>query len=419
MNDLIAYPNGLRLVVNHVPTVRSVSMGIWVGAGSTKETTANNGISHFTEHVMFKGTDKYTAFDVANAFENLGAAINAFTGKEATCYYVKSIDEYAEKCFETLSHIFTRSSFDAAELDKERKVIIEEINMVEDSAEDICYDLLADTLYKGTALGHTILGPIDNVKRFTRYDVIAYMDELYNADNIVVSVSGNMDTRTADKLVRKYLLNEVRSNKTVKAGVDKLNVKGGYAEKIKDFEQSNIGISYPSVEFRNAEMPAQNVFNIAFGGCMGSRLFQRVREQMGLAYSVYSSPIAYLKNGNFNIMLNITAANTEKVLKATMAEIDAVIKSGITKEEFEKSKIQLKSALVFSEENIHNMMTSQGKLMLLTGELYSVDSRIEEIDNVTVSDINKFIKKTFETDKACAAYVGKEPRADIMKIING
>ncbi len=419
MNELITYSNGLRLVVNRNPSVRSVAAGIWVGAGSAEETADNNGISHFTEHVMFKGTDKLNAFEIANAFESIGASVNAFTGKEATCYYAKSIDEYAEKCFEKLSHIFTRSAFKAEELDKERKVIIEEINMVEDAPEDICFDLLAGTLYENSPLGRTILGPIENVKRFTRNDVSAYMDELYNADNIVVSFSGNIAAGEADKLVRKYLLGEIRSNKTVKKEKKSIAVKGGCAVRIKDFEQSNIGISYKSLEFRHPMIPAQNIFNTIFGGSMGSRLFQRVREQLGLAYSVYSSPLAYVKNGNFNIVLNITAANTEKALRAVKNEIDRAVAEGVTREEFEKAKIQLKSAFVFSEESVQNMMTSQGKFMLLANELYSVDKRIEEIDAITLNDVNEFIKTTFTGGNVCAAYVGKETGVDVLGIIKG
>lgn len=416
MNELIRYPNGLRLVVDYNPSVRSVAFGIWVGAGSTKETQQNNGISHFTEHVMFKGTDRYTAFDIANTFEGMGALVNAFTSKEGTCYYVKSVDEYTEKCFSTLAHIFTHSSFDADELDKERKVIVEEINMGEDSPEDICYDMLAQAMYPDAPLGRTILGPIDNVQRFTRYDVLAYMDQYYNADNIVVSVAGNLGAKEADKLVRTYLLGEIRTNKTptsANVSTEKSNV----AMRIKDFEQSNIGISYPSLPFHHPRTSVQSVFSILFGGGMSSRLFQRIREQLGLAYSVYSTPLSYTHSGNFNIMLNITAANTQKVLEAVKKEIADIVATGVNAEEFHRAKIQLKSALVFSEENIQNIMTSQGKLMLYAGELYNVDKRIAEIDAVTQTDVNAFLRELLIPEKLCAAYVGKDPETDIEAIL--
>lgn len=419
MNRLIKYPNGLRLVVSHNPAVRSVVMGIWVGAGSTYEIAENNGISHFTEHVMFKGTDKFSAFDIANSFESMGALINAFTGKEATCYYTKAVDEYAEKCFSMLAHIFTKSAFDAGELDKERKVIIEEINMGEDSPEDICYDLMAQALYGNSSLGQTILGPIDNVRRFTRDDVLSYMDKLYNADNIVISVSGNMDVETADNLVKKYILNEIRQNKTECTACGTIAVKSNMLTRIKDFEQSNIAVSFPSVPFNHSLSTTQSVFSILFGGGMSSRLFQRIREQMGLAYSVYSSPLAYINNGNFNVVLNITAANTEKAVAAAVREISDIVRDGVTEEEFIKAKIQLKSALVFSEESIQNVMSSQGKLMLLSDELYSVDEKLKEIEDVTLDGVNGFIRKYLTTERACAAYVGKESGVDIMRIVKG
>lgn len=419
MNELIKYPNGLRLVVSHNPAVRSVVMGIWVGAGSTREIAENNGISHFTEHVMFKGTDRYSAFDIANSFESMGALINAFTGKEATCYYTKSVDEYAEQCFSMLAHIFTKSAFDADELDKERKVIVEEINMGEDSPEDICYDLIAQALYGKSSLGQTILGPIENVRRFTRDDVLLYMDKFYNADNIVISFSGNMDAETADRLVRKYVLNEIRQNATDRTVCATIDVKSDTLTRIKDFEQSNIAISFPTVPFNDELSSTQSVFSILFGGGMSSRLFQRIREQMGLAYSVYSSPLAYKNNGNFNVVLNITAANTQKAVTAAVKEINDIVRDGVTREEFIKAKIQLKSALVFSEESIQNIMSSQGKLMLLADELYSVDKKIGEIDEVTLDGVNSFIRKYLTMERACAAYVGKECGVDIMSIVKG
>lgn len=419
MNRTIQYENGLRLVVGDNPAVRSVAMGIWVGAGSVKENEKNNGISHFTEHVLFKGTDKYSAFDIANLFESMGAMVNAFTGKEATCYHVKSVDEYAERCFAALAHIFTQSSFDPDELNKERKVIVEEINMVEDTPEDICYDLLASTMYADAPLGRTILGPIENVQRFTRDDVFAYMDELYNADNIVVSMAGNITVKDADRLVRTYLLPYVRNGKTKKSEPHCVDVCGKAGVRVKDFEQSNIGIGYPSLPFHDPRIPTQSVFSIVFGGGMSSRLFQRIREQMGLAYSVYTSPLAYKNNGSFNILLNITPANTRKALEAVRKEVENVVQNGIGEEEFCKAKIQLKSALVFSEENILNSMTAQGKLLLLADELYSVDKRIAEIDAVTLDDVQRFVRETLSNPCVCTSYVGKETDVDVLDVLRG
>ena len=417
MNQKIVYPNGLRVVVDTNPSVRSVAAGIWVGAGSVKESESENGISHFTEHVMFKGTDKYSAFDIAGAFEGYGAHVNAFTGKEATCYYVKSVDEYAEKCFELLSHIFLHSAYDPDELDKERKVIVEEINMEEDAPEDICYDLLAATMYPDSALGRTILGPIENVNRFTREDVLSYREKFYNADNIVVSFSGHITPEEADKLVRRYFINDLSGRKSCNASLPPLTVKSNFSKRIKDFEQTNVGISYPSVPFGDPRYAAQSIFGILFGGGMSSRLFQRIREQMGLAYSVYASPILYTSSGSFDILLNITAANTKKAVEAVKREIDEVLQKGVTEEEFIRAKVQMKSSLVFSQESVQNMMTAQGKLMLLSDKLYSVDQRIAEADAVTKEEVETFLRGLLVPSGVCAAYVGKSNGTDIMEIL--
>ena len=206
MNKLIEYDNGLKVVVYSVPGVRSVACGYWAGVGSGNETAQINGLSHFTEHMMFKGTKDMTPFDIANAFESLGANVNAFTSKECTCYYVKSVDEYGEKCFELLSKIMFESTFDKGELDKERKVIVEEINMVEDSPEDICYDYIASATFGNEGLGQTILGPIDNVLRFDGDDIRSHLKNFYVPGNMVIAFSGNITAQQADALVRKYTL---------------------------------------------------------------------------------------------------------------------------------------------------------------------------------------------------------------------
>ena len=417
MNQKIVYPNGLRVVVDTNSSVRSVAAGIWVGAGSVKESARENGISHFTEHVMFKGTDKYSAFDIANAFEGYGANVNAFTGKEATCYYVKSVDEYAERSFQMLSHIFLYSVYDPDELDKERKVIVEEINMEEDSPEDICYDLLAATMYPNSSLGHTILGPIENVNRFTREDVLAYREKFYNADNIVVSFSGNITPEEADRLVRRYFIDDLSDRKSTEAILAPIAVTSKFSKRIKDFEQTNVGISYPSVPFGDPRYAAQSIFGILFGGGMSSRLFQRIREQMGLAYSVYASPLLYTNNGNFDILLNITAANTKRAVEAVKKEIDEVLAKGITEEEFLRAKIQMKSSLVFSQESVQSRMTAQGKFMLLADKLYSVDQRIADADAVTKEEVERFLRALFVPNGVCAAYVGKPNDTDIMEIL--
>ena len=412
MEKLIRYENGLRVIVDTVPGLKTVAAGIWVHMGSSKEHPEINGLSHFTEHMMFKGTDKLSAYEIADAFESFGAHINAFTGKECTCYYVKSIDEHAESCFELLSHIFCDSVFDEAELDKERNVILEEINMVEDTPEDICYDLLAESLYGGCPIGQTILGSPKNVKQFKQKDVSAFVNQFYCAENTVISLAGNLTLSDADQYVRKYVLPKICGRKSRAAEVSAFSKNRTHTERIKDFEQSNIAIGFPSLPFNDKRASVQNVLNIILGGGMSSRLFQAIREKLGLAYSVYSAPSAFIHNGSFNIVLNISPDNTQKTLNAVAAELKKVLGGDITQKELIRAKTQLKSAMIFARENVQSIMNANGKLLTVAGEVYDINRKISEIEAVKISEVNQFAAETFRDETLSTAYVGKAYKAD-------
>lgn len=414
MTELLKYKNGLRVVVNTVRGVRSVASGFWVGVGSAYEDEKINGLSHFTEHVTFKGTDAHDAFAIAHEFESYGAAFNAFTSKECTCYYVKSIDEYAENCFSLLGEILLRSVYADAELDKERKVVIEEINMVEDTPEDICYDELAAAAYGNESLGRTILGPIKNVRGFKHSDVAKFTDEFYTAGNIVIAFAGNVTADNADRLVKKYVLPYIKAGNRAKLYATPNPNARECKMRIKDFEQANLALYFPSVSAYSPEANVCALTSVAFGGGMSSRLFQSVRERRGLAYSVYSSPSAYTKTGAFNIFLNISEENTDKALTAVREEIDALLQSGLTDEELDRSKVQLKSSLVFAGENVQSIMSSCGKVMLGNNELFDFDKKIALIDAVTKEDVLSYVRRTFDYAKMNAAYVGKKTKADIL-----
>lgn len=416
MNKLLKYDNGLRVVVCEMPGVRSVSAGFWVGVGSSLESAEINGMSHFTEHMMFKGTDELTPFDIANKFESFGANVNAFTGKESTCYYFRSIDEYCEECFDLLSQIVYKSTFNPVELDKERKVIVEEINMVEDSPEDICYDEIATAVYGNGGYGQTILGPIGNVMRYSKSDVDSFVSRFYTPNNLIIALAGNVTLEKADKLVRKYVLPLVSNNKLDKKPASSDKNSRVYRERIKDFEQSNIALAFPAFQFNSEESMTLAALNAIMGGGMSSRLFQSVREQQGLAYSVYTSPSAFVNSGTFNVYLNISEVNTEKSLLAVKNEIDMLLKNGITAEELERTKVQLKSSLVFAEESVQSVMLAAGKLLIMKDEVYDASDKIAKIDAVTIQSVNDLAKRIFNYEKINCAYVGKKTSVDIMKL---
>ncbi len=414
MIKTLQYENGLRAAIMPMHGIRSVAVGFWVGAGSRYESEDINGLSHFTEHMMFKGTDKLTPFDIANKFESYGANMNAFTSKECTCYYYKAMDEYAEKCFDLMSSIMYESTFPAEELDKERKVIVEEINMVEDSPEDICYDKLACANYGESGLGQTIIGSIDNVLRFTGDDIRAYMDKMYVPNNMFLAFAGNISEEVADKWIKTYVfprfstkIKPIECKKTV-------SQKRKFECRIKDFEQSNIGLSFASIPFGDELTSTQLALSVILGGGMSSRLFQSIREQKGLAYSVYTSPSNYRDVGTLNVSINYSEENTQKVLKAVKEEIDLIKRDGITADELLRTKVQLKSSLVFSNESVQSCMMSIGKQMVYGGPVLDTDRRIEDIDKLSVEDVNDFARRVLDYEKMNAAYVGKKTSVDVL-----
>ncbi|MCH5164478.1 MAG: insulinase family protein [Clostridiales bacterium] len=411
MAELINYPCGLRLIVENNPFVRSVAASVWVNTGSAMENKENNGISHYIEHVLFKGTDKLSAFDIANAFESRGAAVNAFTSKEATCFYFKSIDSDTEKCFSTLSELFFHSVFAQNELDSERNVVIEEINMEDDSPEDICYDLLAKALYGEHPLGMSVLGPRENVKRFNKPDILEYMGNQYCAQSIVIAFVGNIDAKEADRIVRTHFMPFV-NQKTQKSKAKQPHFEITTKSFIKDFKQTNLMLGYPSVSLGDPSSTVQGLLNVILGGCMGSRLFQNIREKKGLAYSVYSSPSRHSNCGSFNIALNINAQNTARVLDGVFEELDAITTGGITAAELDMAKAQLKSTMIFGQENIQTIMLSLGKSLLLSNEVFDIDEKLREIEAVTVDEVNRFALNTFKQTPALA-YVGSDSRVNL------
>lgn len=419
MSQMKEYANGLRLCVETIPSVRSVTAGFWVGVGSKYENSINNGISHYIEHMIFKGTDKLNAFQIASKFEDMGAIINAFTSKEATCYYVKVVDKYFKDSFALLSDIFLHPAFNEEEMEKEKNVVIEEINMGEDEPEDICSDLISEAVFGKHSLGRSIAGGKENVQNISKNDIKQYISKYYASYNTVISIAGNITFDEAEKLVEEYVLPSYPDKiDAIELPVNKFE-KSAYFTRIKDFEQSNIAIAFPGVSTLSLKASDQALLSILLGGGMSSRLFQNIRENKGLAYSVYSSPSAYFDAGFFGIYINNSLENSEKVVLATREEIDKLIKDGVTKAEIDRSKVQLVSSLVFSQENIQSVMLSQGKWLLERSRTapYSISDRIAEIEKCSVNTVMDYVRSTMNLDNVYCAYVGKNPKSDLFSIL--
>ena len=412
------YENGLTVIVETNSSLRSVTAGIMVGTGSAFETPENNGISHFIEHMQFKGTNTRTASQIVSQFDRAGAAYNAFTGKEYTCFYFKSIDEKVGECFDLLSDLFLNAAYAQEELDRERKVIIEEINMSKDEPDGVCYDVLYKTAFAGGALGMEILGSKDNVLRFNKPDILEYKKYNYLPSNTVVAFVGNITDGQATELVEKYMAEYIKLPYTEPRKQQAQKYNGGYGEFIHDYEQSEISVAFPALTFADERTSTLAALDCILGSGMSSRLFQRLREKMGIVYSVYSSPWYGRTNGLFSINANVNVKNAEKSVQAIKHEIDAILKDGVTADETEKAKMQLKVTSMFSKENPMNYMLALLRWRVMAGLDYNIDELIASIERVTVDNINDMARQVFSGNPTFA-YAGKQPKAKIIDVFNG
>ena len=400
------YDNGLRLVVDKIEGLFSVSAGVLVKTGSANESPEENGISHFIEHTLFKGTETRTAFEISDCIDRIGAQINAFTSKELTCYYTKSTKDHMQKSLEVLSDIFFNSVFDKKELEKEKGVVIEEINMSEDAPEELCLDYLAKSYYGESGLGQTILGPIKNIKAFTREDIKRYMDKYYTADNVVISLAGNVEFDQAERLVELLFADKFANKKSAKQ-VIAMPAESKNLYKSKRIEQSHIGIAMKGVSIKEDQNDVFAIANTILGGGMSSRLFQKIREELGLAYSVYSYPSRYKDSGVIEIYAGVNTNLRDYAVEAIVNEVKK-FKEGISEQEFIRGKESLKSAFIMGQESTSSQMLLYGRYLLFMNDEFDFNQRIKDIDKITVSDVNKVIDEYFDIESASTATVGSK-----------
>ena len=410
MTYIKEFGNGLKLVVAKMTGAFSVSCGILVKTGSINETAEDNGISHFIEHTMFKGTEKRSAFEISDFADGIGAQINAYTSKELTCYYMKSTAEHLKDSFDLLSDIFFSSTFVHNELEREKGVIIEEINMSEDSPEDVCLDLLSESYYGEEGLGRTILGSKKNVRSFSKKSVFSYMDKYYTADNVVVSVAGDVSEEEAERLCEEYFTEKFTRFKSAKQWEGFIPAPR-HLKKIKKIEQSHVGISMPSVKLDDDRIDALSVANVVLGGGMSSRLFQRVREELGLCYTVYSYVSAYKQSGVAEIYAGVNTKSRDLAVKAICETVKKFKKDGITEQEYLRGKEQIKSAFIFGQESNSALMQLYGRRLLFTGKAEDVKERIAKIEGVTKDKVSEAIEEFFDLKKASTATVGPKHTA--------
>jgi predicted Zn-dependent peptidase len=392
--------NGIRVVIEEISSVRSVSLGIWVGTGSRDESPATNGITHFIEHMMFKGTEKLTARQIAELFDGIGGQVNAFTTKEYTCYYAKVLDEHFRLSLTTLADMLLNSKFAEEELAKERRVIIEEIKMYEDAPDDLVHDMIAEVVYPTHPLGFNILGTEDSLNSFRQEDFFQYMKQKYTTDNIVIAIAGNVKHREVMQLAEELFGGLAPTR--VQRQHNPATFHAGKAVRNKNTEQAHILIAAPGFAYDHEMIYSTILFNNVLGGSSSSRLFQDIREERGLAYSIYSYHTAYKETGMFGLYVG-TAPERAQMVTDLCGEILAdIAEKGITEEELNKAKEQVKGSLMLSLESTSSRMSRLGKNELL-GRHVTLDDLVEKIKKVTLDQVNAAAKQMLGGSFALAA----------------
>ena len=405
---------GTTVIMEKTERVQSAALGIWVKAGASDEWDDVSGVSHFIEHMMFKGTETRTAKQIAEDVDKIGGVFNAFTGKEATCYYIKTLSSNICKGAEILLDMLTGSRFDQEEMDRERKVICEEIKMVKDTPDDDVYDTISELVASGNPLGRSILGTPESLAGIGRSKLVDYRDQMYARDSIVVAVAGNFDEEAIEAIFEDRLTS-LRAEKPKKE-IQLKPYQQSFNVKVRDIEQTHICLATPGIALDDPRYYTFVLLNSIFGGSMSSRLFQNIREQKGLAYSVCSMNLFSSYWGFFSIYAGVSPEKTEEALDAIHYELDTLREGGVTEEELAMAKEQMKSSYIFGLESVNSRMFSIGKNKLLLDRVYSEEEVLSSFDKVTREDIREAAEMIGDYSSYCgAAVTGKD--FDLERIV--
>jgi predicted Zn-dependent peptidase len=377
--------NGVRIVLENIPTVRSVAIGVWIGTGSRDENPKNNGISHFLEHMFFKGTKTRSAREIAESFDSIGGQVNAFTSKEYTCYYAKVLDTHAQYALDVLADMFFNSTFVDEELKKEKNVVLEEIKMYEDTPDDIVHDLLSKAIYEDHPLGYPILGTEETLNTFTGDTLKEYIQERYTPGNVVISIAGNISDSFISEVEKHFGSYEGTSRESIE---NKPVFHMNQISRKKETEQAHLCLGFDGLKVGHKDIYSLIILNNILGGSMSSRLFQEVREQRGLAYSVFSYHTAYQDSGMVTIYGGTGAKQLNTLFETIQETLEKLKQDGITEKELQNTKEQLKGSLMLSLESTNSRMSRNGKNELLLKRHRSLDEIIEQIDLVTETSVN-------------------------------
>ena len=414
--------NGLKIITEEMPDIQSASIGIWVNIGSRNEDGKRNGISHFIEHLLFKGTEKRTALDIAKEIESVGGVLNAFTGRENTCFYVKVLSKDIPLAVDLLSDIFLNSKFNKEELEKERAVILQEIKMVEDTPDDLIHDMFAKAFWKGHPLGMPVLGNLQTINSIKRDDVVSYYRESYLPHAVIITAAGNIKHKRLLKLLKPFEKMPVSNseNRTRSAGVQNSELPkphSGITLEQKNLEQVHLCLGTPSPNQTHPDRYKIYLLNTLLGGGMSSRLFQEIREKRGLAYSVYSYLNLCLDVGSLVVYAGTAPDTFGKVVELILKELNTFSKKEAAKGELKSAKEQLKGSMLLGLETSESRMTKLARDEIYFKRTITLKEIIGGIDKVTPKDIRILAKDIFNPGKITLAAIGRIKGEDIPKVL--
>jgi len=398
--------NGVRVVTERIPTLKSVTVGIWVNTGSRDEQPSQAGYSHFIEHMFFKGTRSRSATEISREIDALGGEMNAFTTRETTTFYIKILDQQLEQGLELLADLFHHSRFDPKEIEKEKQVVLEEIRMVQDDPEDLVQELHTGQVLGRHPLGRSILGREQTIRGLRRQDLMSYIGDHYDPTQIVIAIAGNFNQAALTKMVARYFGSETRANGSAKAMRHPPDVHGGLVTKKKALEQVHLCLGLKGVAAGHRDRYAVYALNSVLGGSISSRLFQEVREKRGLVYSIYSFLSGYSDVGTITVYAATRPKEVDRVVDLVCREIRRLGKQGIERKELDRATNQMKGSLMLSLESSHSRMSKLAKDELIYGSHTSLEEILAHIDQVTTAQANEVGGRLFKLDDLAITGLG-------------
>ena len=403
-------PNGFRVVTEHMPGLQSASIGIWVLAGGRHERVEQNGIAHFLEHMAFKGTETRSALEIAEAIENVGGYLNAYTSREVTAYYARVLQDDVPLAMDVLSDIVLNPVFDQHEIEVERGVILQEIGQALDTPDDVIFDWLQEKAYPDQSLGRTILGPAERVSSFSRDDLSSFVKERYGPDQMILAAAGAVDHEALVKAAEQ-IFGHLEARKS--AAYETARFAGGEHRQVKDLEQAHFAMGFEGPDYRNDQIHAAQVYANILGGGMSSRLFQEVREKRGLCYTIFAQAGAYADTGMMTIYAGTSGDQLAELANVTLDEMKRAA-SDMSEEEIARARVQMKAGMLMGLESPSNRAERLARMVQIWGRVPGVEEIVQKIDAVTLQDVKGFAETMAVSAPAALALYGPVAEAPTL-----